>query len=146
MLSTICSAKQKSLQMCAELRHCQRWVTNGEWQRVNECEYRLTGFCGILLTNKQRDRLTNDGEKLTLTGGIKIMRSEWSIRYAVLSVWYSTAWTAFQKAEHYTVHLCYMRTHLPCWRANICFNTTLHYNKSIQAIHVTFRDWRLPRC
>ena len=34
MLSTICSAKQKSLQMCAELRHCQRWVTNGERQRV----------------------------------------------------------------------------------------------------------------
>ena len=32
MLSTICSAKQKSLQMCAELRHCQRWVTNGERQ------------------------------------------------------------------------------------------------------------------
>ena len=30
MLSTICSAKQKSLQMCAELRHCQRWVTNRE--------------------------------------------------------------------------------------------------------------------
>jgi len=34
MLSTICSAKQKSLQMCAELRHCQRWVTNTERQRV----------------------------------------------------------------------------------------------------------------
>ena len=28
MLSTICSA------MCAELRHCQRWVTNRERQRV----------------------------------------------------------------------------------------------------------------
>jgi len=33
MLSTICSAKQKSLQMCTELRYCQRWVTNREWQR-----------------------------------------------------------------------------------------------------------------
>ena len=34
MLSTICSAKQKRLQMCAELRHCQRWVTNRQRQRV----------------------------------------------------------------------------------------------------------------
>jgi len=34
MLSTICSAKQQSLQMCAELRHRQRWVTNRERQRV----------------------------------------------------------------------------------------------------------------
>jgi len=34
MLSTICSTKQKSLQMCAELRHCQRWVMNRERQRV----------------------------------------------------------------------------------------------------------------
>jgi len=34
MLSTICSAKQKSLQMCTELRHCQRWVTNRVRQRV----------------------------------------------------------------------------------------------------------------
>ena len=34
MLSTICSVKQKSLQMCAELHHCQRWVTNRERQRV----------------------------------------------------------------------------------------------------------------
>jgi len=34
MLSTICSAKQKSFQMCPELRHCQRWVTNRERQRV----------------------------------------------------------------------------------------------------------------
>ena len=34
MLSIICSAKQKSLQMCAELRHCQRWVTNRERKRV----------------------------------------------------------------------------------------------------------------
>jgi len=34
MLSTICSAKQKTLQICAELRHCQRWVTNRERQRV----------------------------------------------------------------------------------------------------------------
>jgi len=34
MLSTICSAKQKSLQMCGELRHCQRWVTNRKRQRV----------------------------------------------------------------------------------------------------------------
>jgi len=34
MLSTVCSAKQKSLQMCAELRYCQRWVTNRERQRV----------------------------------------------------------------------------------------------------------------
>ena len=34
VLSTICSAKQKSLQMCAELRHCQRWVTDRERQWV----------------------------------------------------------------------------------------------------------------
>jgi len=40
MLSTICSAKQKSLQMCAELRHCQRWVTDRERQRVPQCRTR----------------------------------------------------------------------------------------------------------
>jgi len=40
MLSTIWSAKQKSLQMCAELRHCQRRVTNGKRQRVPQCRTR----------------------------------------------------------------------------------------------------------
>ena len=33
-LWTICSAERKSFQMCAELRHCQRWITNRERQRV----------------------------------------------------------------------------------------------------------------
>jgi len=33
MLSTICWAKQKSLQMCAELRHCQRWAKLVHCQR-----------------------------------------------------------------------------------------------------------------
>jgi len=41
MLSTTCSAKQKSLQMCAELRHCQRWVMNNRQLFVQKRDFCL---------------------------------------------------------------------------------------------------------
>jgi len=50
MLSTIRSAKQKSLQMCAELRHCQRWVTNRERQRVPQWRTRDGNFFGTTVS------------------------------------------------------------------------------------------------
>ena len=49
MLSTICSTKQKSLQMYAELRHCQRWVTNRQRQRVPQWRTRDGKTCYYLL-------------------------------------------------------------------------------------------------
>jgi len=62
MLSTICSAKQKSIQMCAELRHCQRWVTNRERQRVPQWRTRdgkTSAMWQIHCLNKNAPTLTS---------------------------------------------------------------------------------------
>ena len=50
---TLCSAKQKSLQMCAELRHCQRWVTNRERQRVPQSRTR-DGKTSLSISHRSR--------------------------------------------------------------------------------------------
>ena len=71
---TVTKAKQKSLQMCAELRHCQRWVTDRERQRVPQWRTRdgktslsvschsksrycqIAACCGTEMTSASRSR------------------------------------------------------------------------------------------
>jgi len=92
MLSTICSAKQKSLQMCAELRHCQRWVTNRERQRVPQW--------------RTRDEKTS----------LSISRRLWS-KYCQIAAWCRSEMTSAsggrnRVARHCKVDWCRLVRHL----------------------------------
>ena len=72
MLSTICSTKQKSLQMYAELRQCQRWVTNRERQRVPQWRTR-DGKTSLSVSRRSRLRYRQIaaccGKKMTSASG-----------------------------------------------------------------------------
>jgi len=81
MLSTICSAKQKSLQMCAELCHCQRCVTNRERQRVPQWR-------------------TRDGKT-----SLSVSRRAWS-RYRQIAACYRSEMTSASGGRNRVAHHC----------------------------------------
>ena len=81
MLSTTCSAKQKSLQMCAELCHCQRCVTNRERQRVPQWR-------------------TRDGKT-----SLSVSRRAWS-RYRQIAACCRSEMTSASRGRNWVAHHC----------------------------------------
>jgi len=123
MLSTICSAKQKRIQMCAELRHCQRWVMNRERQRVPQWR---------TIDEKTSVSLWRDPDKVPHCRILSSDKTEWRIILATLSTlgdicFYislpaESVTTAILKYASFHSWCCLMNRKLKSFKQCFCWN------------------------